>query len=119
MLYLKNDGTMWGCGMELTGSRPLGRGDGADEWGEIYILEDGHPSHSAYRSTPTLCGLSYGSFAGMFGPVQEEVELVAGFADIAANAWYRDAVEWAVLGQPPHRRGPGHRRPCHRVHGTG
>ena len=96
MLYLKNDGTMWGCGMELTGSRPLGRGDGADEWGEIYILEDGHPSHSAYRSTPTLCGLSYGSFAGMFGPVQEEVELVAGFADIAANAWYRDAVEWAV-----------------------
>ena len=96
MLYLKNDGTMWGCGMELTGSRPLGRGDGADEWGEIYILEDGHPSHSAYRSTPTLCGLSTGSYTGMFGPVQEEVELVAGFADIAPNAWYRDAVEWAV-----------------------
>ena len=93
VLYLKNDGTMWGCGREEQSVCTLGRGT---EWGEVVYI-DGQPSgRSAYCWKPALCGLSYGSFAGMFGPVQEEIELVAGFADIASNAWYRDAVEWAV-----------------------
>ena len=93
VVYLKEDGTMWGCGRERQNARTLGRGD---EYGEdIYIQgEPGGRSVCCWR--PTLCGLSYGSFSGMFGPVREEVELVAGFADISANAWYRDAVEWAV-----------------------
>ena len=99
MLYLKNDGTMWGCGGPEgagEGGSILGRGD---VWGEtVSFVDDGQTftSHSAYQWHATQCGLSYGSFAGMFGPVQEEVELVAGFSDVAANAYYRDAVEWAV-----------------------
>ena len=99
MFFLKNDGTMWGAGGaegDHEGGARLGRGD---VWGEtVSFVDDGQTftSHSAYQWHATQCGLSYGSFAGMFGPVQEEVELVAGFADIAANAWYRDAVEWAV-----------------------
>lgn len=32
----------------------------------------------------------------MFGPPQEEVELVAGFSDVPANAWYVEPVKWAV-----------------------
>ena len=99
MLYLKNDGTMWGCGGPEgagEGGSILGRGD---VWGEtVSFVDDGQTftSHSAYQWHATQCGLSYGSFAGMFGPVQEEVELVAGFSDVPANAYYRDAVEWAV-----------------------
>ena len=99
MFYLKNDGTMWGCGGpegDHEGGSRLGRGD---VWGEdVYYYMDGvrYDSHSAYQLHATQCGLSYGSFAGMFGPVQEEVELVAGFSDVPANAYYRDAVEWAV-----------------------
>ena len=91
--YLKNDGTMLGSGgPDGENGSKLGR---AGEWGEYYV--DGQYSgHSLYCWHSVPCGLSYGSFAGMFGPVQEEVELVAGFADIAPNAWYRDAVEWAV-----------------------
>ena len=99
MFFLKNDGTMWGAGgaeSDHEGGARLGRGD---VWGEtVSFVDDGQTftSHSAYQWHATQCGLSYGSFAGMFGPVQEEVELVAGFSDVAANAWYRDAVEWAV-----------------------
>ncbi len=99
MFYLKNDGTMWGCGGpegDYEGGSWLGRGD---VWGEnVYYYMDGvrYDTHSAYQLHATQCGLSYGTFAGQFGPIQEEVELVAGFSDIAANAYYRDAVEWAV-----------------------
>ena len=99
MFFLKNDGTMWGAGgaeSDHEGGARLGRGD---VWGEtVSFVDDGQTftSHSAYQWHATQCGLSYGSFAGMFGPPQEEVELVAGFSDVAANAWYRDAVEWAV-----------------------
>ena len=99
MFYLKNDGTMWGCGGpegDYEGGSWLGRGD---VWGEnVYYYMDGvrYDTHSAYQLHATQCGLSYGTFAGQFGPIQEEVELVAGFTDIAANAYYRDAVEWAV-----------------------
>ena len=99
MFFLKNDGTMWGAGgaeSDHEGGARLGRGD---VWGEtVSFVDDGQTftSHSAYQWHATQCGLSYGSFAGMFGPVQEEVELVAGFSDVAANAYYRDAVEWAV-----------------------
>ena len=93
VVYLKEDGTMWGCGRERQNARTLGRGDAYGE--DIYIQgEPGGRSVCCWR--PTLCGLSYGSFTGMFGPVREEVELVAGFSDVAADAWYRDAVEWAV-----------------------
>ena len=94
MLYLKNDGTMWGCGgpeYAGEGGSRLGRGD---VWGED-LTPYGY-GFTAYQWHVTQCGLSYGSFAGMFGPPQEEVELVAGFSDVAADAWYRDAVEWAV-----------------------
>ena len=99
VLYLKNDGTMWGCGGPEDngeGGARLGRGD---VWGEtVSFVDDGQTftSHSAYQWHATQCGLSYGSFAGMFGPVQEEVELVAGFSDVPADAYYRDAVQWAV-----------------------
>ena len=99
VLYLKNDGTMWGCGGpedSSEGGSRLGRGD---VWGEtVSFVDDGQTftSHSAYQWHATLCGLSYGSFAGMFGPVREEVELVAGFSDVAAGAYYKDAVKWAV-----------------------
>lgn len=94
MLYLKNDGTMWGCGGPEhagEGGSRLGRGD---VWGED--LTPYGFGFTAYQWHVTQCGLSYGTFAGQFGPIQEEVELVAGFSDIAANAYYRDAVEWAV-----------------------
>lgn len=94
MFYLKNDGTMWGCGgpeYAGEGGSRLGRGD---VWGED-LTPYGY-GFTAYQWHVTQCGLSYGSFAGMFGPVREEVELVAGFSDVAADAWYRDAVEWAV-----------------------
>lgn len=91
-ILLKKDGTMWGFG-DTSG---LGTGvewypnpakpyDSASEWQDV-----------PYIWNPIPCGLSAGSFAGMFGPVQEEVELVAGFSDVAANGYYRDAVEWAV-----------------------
>ncbi len=99
MFFLKNDGTMWGAGgaeSDHEGGARLGRGD---VWGEtVSFVDDGQTftSHSAYQWHATQCGLSYGSFTGMFGPVREEVELVAGFSDVAADAWYRDAVEWAV-----------------------
>ena len=99
MFFLKNDGTMWGAGgaeSDHEGGARLGRGD---VWGEtVSFVDDGQTftSHSAYQWHATQCGLSYGSFAGMFGPPQEEVELVAGFSDVPANAYYRDAVEWAV-----------------------
>ena len=99
MLFLKNDGTMWGCGGPEgagEGGSMLGRGD---VWGEtVSFVDDGQTftSFTAYQWHATQCGLSYGSFAGMFGPVQEEVELVAGFSDVPADAYYRDAVQWAV-----------------------
>ena len=91
-ILLKKDGTMWGFG-DTSG---LGTGvewypnpakpyDSTSEWQDV-----------PYIWNPIPCGLSAGSFAGMFGPVQEEVELVAGFSDVAANGYYRDAVEWAV-----------------------
>ena len=99
MLFLTNDGTMWGCGGPEgagEGGSMLGRGD---VWGEtVSFVDDGQTftSFTAYQWHATQCGLSYGSFAGMFGPVQEEVELVAGFSDVPADAYYRDAVQWAV-----------------------
>ena len=99
MLFLTNDGTMWGCGGPEgagEGGSMLGRGD---VWGEtVSFVDDGQTftSFTAYQWHVTQCGLSYGSFAGMFGPVQEEVELVAGFSDVPADAYYRDAVQWAV-----------------------
>ena len=93
VVYLKEDGTMWGCGRERQNARTLGRGD---EYGEFIYIQGEPGGRSVCCWRPTLCGLSYGSFSGMFGPVQEEVELVAGFSDIPANAYYRDAVEWAV-----------------------
>ncbi len=94
VLYLKNDGTMWGCGREGQGLITLGRG--SDTWGSEVYIDGEYSGHSAYCCRPVKCGLSYGSFAGMFGPIQEEVELVAGFSDVAADAYYRQAVEWAV-----------------------
>lgn len=92
-LILKADGTMWGFGAasEL--------GTGVERYPNPAPQYDKHGytwSDMPYVWTPIICGLSTGSYSGMFGPFQEEVELVAGFADIAANAWYRDAVEWAV-----------------------
>ena len=99
MLFLTNDGTMWGCGGPEgagEGGSMLGRGD---VWGEtVSFVDDGQTftSFTAYQWHATQCGLSYGSFAGMFGPVQEGVELVAGFSDVPADAYYRDAVQWAV-----------------------
>ena len=89
VLYLKNDGTMWGCGRETSWHYNMGRGD---VWGS---QPPGY-GRGAYCWWPVQCGLSYGSYAGQFGPIQAEVELVAGFSDVPANAWYRDAVEWAV-----------------------
>ena len=99
MFFLKNDGTMWGAGgaeSDHEGGARLGRGD---VWGEtVSFVDDGQTftSHSAYQWHATQCGLSYGSFAGMFGPVQEEVELVGGFSDVPANAWDVVPVKWAV-----------------------
>ena len=93
MLYLKNDGTMFGAGgPESENGALLGRGGVR---GEYY--DDGqYTGHSIYCWHSVPCGLSYGSFAGQFGPIQDEVELVAGFADVPATAYYREAVEWAV-----------------------
>lgn len=93
VLYLKNDGTMWGCGREEQSVHTLGR---QNEWGEVVYIDGQLSGRSAYCWRPTLCGLSYGSYTGKFGPIRDEVELVAGFADVPANAYYRDAVEWAV-----------------------
>ena len=91
-VILKKDGTMWGFGSsdELgTGvswyPNPYNKYDPNGGWPDV-----------PYVWNPIPCGLSAGSFAGQFGPIQKEVELVAGFSDIPANAWYRDAVEWAV-----------------------
>ena len=81
VLYLKNDGTMWGCGNDS--GYKMGRGD---VWGSTITLLDS-PYHSAYCWTPVLCGLSYGSYAGMFGTT---------FKDVADSAYFYDAVEWAV-----------------------
>ena len=91
-ILLKKDGTMWGFGATSglgTGvewyPNPAKQYDSTSEWQDV-----------PYVWNPIPCGLSAGSFAGMFGPIQAEVELVAGFSDVAADAWYRDAVEWAV-----------------------
>ena len=91
-VILKTDGTMWGLGIsdELgTGvslyPNPYSKYDPDGDWPDLPYVWD-----------PIPCGLSAGSFAGMLGPVQEEVELVAGFSDVAAGAYYKDAVKWAV-----------------------
>lgn len=78
MLYLKNDGTMWGCGFD--DEYQMGRGD---VWGEELPTY----GHSAYCWRPVQCGLSYGAYAGRFG---------SGFRDVASNAYYYDPVQWAV-----------------------
>ena len=90
-LYLKNDGTMWGFGgPEHTseGGAILGRGS---TWGEtVSFVDRGETfySHSAYQWHAAKCGLSYGSFASQFGTF---------FRDVADDAYYYDAVIWAVL----------------------
>ena len=92
-IILKADGTMWGFGS----SDQLGTGiEKYPNPATPYDKRGYTWSDIPYVWTPIICGLSTGSYSGMFGPFQEEVELVAGFADIAANAWDRDAVEWAV-----------------------
>ena len=89
-LYLKNDGTMWGFGgPEHTseGGAILGRGS---TWGEtVSFVDRGETftSHSAYQWHAAKCGLSYGSFASQFGTF---------FRDVADDAYYYDAVIWAV-----------------------
>ena len=89
-LYLKNDGTMWSFGgPEHTseGGAILGRGS---TWGEtVSFVDRGETfySHSAYQWHAAKCGLSYGSFASQFGTF---------FRDVADDAYYYDAVIWAV-----------------------
>ena len=97
-LYLKDDGTMWGFGGpegDEEGGAMLGRGS---TWGEtVSFVDRGETftSHSAYQWHAAKCGLSYGSFAGMFGPVQDESEpeTAAGFTDVTEDDWYFSFVE--------------------------
>lgn len=77
-LYLKNDGTMWGCGAEYQYNFDRGTVSGS----ELPVV-----GHSAACWTPVLCGLSYGSCTDMFGTT---------FQDVADGDYFYDAVDWAV-----------------------
>lgn len=80
MLYLKNDGTMWGCGWDYNEARTMGRGD---TWGSL----TSSGSRSQFCWWPVQCGLSYGTYASQFGTF---------FSDVADGAYFYDPVEWAV-----------------------
>ena len=77
--YLPDDGVIEG---KVTGRLLEGTWrEPGSSGGFIFALgDDGQTftSHSAYQWHATQCGLSYGSYAGQFGPIQAEVELVAG-----------------------------------------
>ena len=82
-MFLKADGTMWGFGS----SKSLGTGierypNPAKKYNSTFDWSD-----VPYVWDPIPCGLSAGSFAGMFG---------APFKDVADGAYFYDAVEWAV-----------------------